>query len=192
MNIIQIGCGDGGDSVFSFVVDHEKNIENCILIDANPEVLKKATAKYSKFPFCELRNLAVLPIETEGYKIKLFSSITDPCFQAASVKKEHVAAHLREEPSLEFKVPTISLTSLLKEYIETDYLFIDTEGLDALNLLSVNFNRTILKQIVFERMHTDGVLYSGPRLRCLIKYLQEFKFVITPDPQCPYNLMAKR
>ena len=81
MNIIQIGCGDGDDSVFSFVVDHEKNIENCILIDANPEVLKKATAKYSKFPFCELRNLAVLPIETEGYKIKLFSSnLREPKF----------------------------------------------------------------------------------------------------------------
>ena len=209
MNIIQIGCNDGNDSVFSFVSDHEKDIENCLLIDANPEALKKATDKYSKFPFCEFRNLAVLPIETEGYEIKLFCPRTDRCSGYASVNKHHVLATLRKEIEnhahiklpftvdlaselLEYKVSTISLTSLFKEYIKTDHLFIDTEGLDALNLLSVNFNKTNLKQIVFEHIHADGLCQAGPRLKCLIEYLKEFGFAVTPDPHCELNQIAKR
>ena len=190
MNIIQIGCHAGGDHVHDFIKHNASNIETCVLIDANPNVMESLRENYSQFSFCKFRNLAVLPIETKGYEIDLFYPACSSTSQICSTNREFVVKHAHTEDILSYKVPTISLNSLLKEYPKTDILFIDTEGLDAINLLSVNFSETNLKQIIFEYLHTDGIVKYGTRLNCLIEYLRSFGYHVEEDMNSEYNLTA--
>ena len=193
MNIIQIGCNDGNDPVFSFISERKKDIKKCVLIDANPTALEAAKERYKPLSdLCEFRNLAVLPIDTNNYEIEMFCPVKDPVSGFTSVSREHVVAHAHSRDLLSIKSPTISLSSLLSEHPETNHLFIDTEGLDALNLLSVNFSITRIRHLVFEYIHTDGIVKQGPRLKSLLLYLSEFGFRTERDPSCKYNIVAKR
>ena len=192
MDIIQIGCNDGNDQVFSLIEAQEKEIQKCVLIDANPRALDKAKEKYSRFSFCEFKNLIVLPVDIGDVKVKIFYPAKDPSSVFSSLDKGHVTAHSHSADLMAHETATVSLSALLKEYPQTDFLFIDTEGLDALNLLSVDFNQTKLKQIVFEFIHSDGLLRTGARLTCLTSYLKFFNFSIEKDPNSDYNMVAKR
>ena len=41
-NILHIGCHDGNDNIYSFVINNKENIESIALVDANPICIEKA------------------------------------------------------------------------------------------------------------------------------------------------------
>jgi hypothetical protein len=146
------------------------------LVDINNTSLNKARDKYSNFDFVEIQNIGVLPIDVED-KITFFSPKIDKESEYCGLSKNHIIAHQSNHGGLDsFSVPCKSLSSLLKENPRTTHLFIDTEGLDALILFSVNWNEFSVKEIVFEFIHTDGILKSGNRLQALAFYLGKFGY----------------
>ena len=80
---------------------------------------------------------------------------------------------------------------MLVKYPKTDTLIVDTEGLDFLNLLSIEnilFNQ--LNSITFEYIHSDGIVQNGPKLDCLLGFLTNlgFKKITQQD----YNLKCDK
>lgn len=197
MNIIQIGCNNGSDDVFSFITKNKDKIKKALLVDANPIALKEAQNKYEEFSFCEFKNLAILPLSIKPSVITLYAPSNNDISGFSSVSKQHVVAHAHSEDLIQFNVEAISLHELLKDFFlsvkgKIDHLFIDTEGLDALNLFSVNFDQFPIENITFEYIHTDGIVKFDKRLKALIYYLQSFGFHLRNDPNCQYNLIASR
>ena len=194
MKIIQIGCNNGSDDVFNFIEKHKEDLEKALLVDANSKALKEAEIKYSdKSNFCDFKNLAIIPIDIDGGFIKLYAPEEQEISGFSSVSRQHVVAHAHHENLIEFDVETKSLNKLIEEFGgDVDYLFIDTEGLDALNLFSLDYLNFNIKNIVFEYIHTDGIVKVGPRLNGLLTFLSQIGFKIEKDPDCEYNLIAKK
>jgi hypothetical protein len=59
MNIIQIGCNDGNDHVYSYIKDNIENINNIYLIDVSNKALEKAKLRYANIPNAYFYNLAI-------------------------------------------------------------------------------------------------------------------------------------
>ena len=187
MNIIQVGCHTGKD-------EHSKRIKECesaVLIDANPNCIKQAKERYKDFDHIIFETVAVIPVDIKGVKIKLFQEEDKEDSSWASINPDFVAAHCHHSNLKSFESETTTLSDLLRKYPKTDTLIIDTEGLDLLNILSIDntlFNQ--LKRLTFEFIHSDGIVQNGPKLDCLVRFLNNIGF--NNITQQDYNLQCER
>lgn len=190
MHILQVGTHTGRDKVYEFVCKNHNSIKKCVLVDINEAALAKARERYSNFNFIEIKNIGVLPIDIED-KVTFFSPKVDKESEYCGLSKDHIIAHQSNHGGLDsFSVSCKSLSSLLRENPSTTHLFIDTEGLDALLLLSVNWDEFCVKEIVFEFIHTDGILKNSNRLQAIGFYLNKFGYHFTQLDA--WNLKAER
>jgi len=188
-NIIHIGCNDGNDHVFKFVCENKKDIGEIILIDANFNVISKARKTYNEIKNTTFLNLAITPIDINGCEIEIFTPITDDSSNFVSVNRDFVRAHVHHNNILSTKVRTMSLQNLIDQYKDTTHLFLDTEGLDVLNVFSVDFDKNKIEELTFEYIHSDGIVRHGKRLNSLLGYLEQFGFSFEV---AQYNVIAKR
>jgi hypothetical protein len=190
MNILQIGCHHGNDEVFKFIENNKNLIKKIILIDANQKSLELARSTYKNIENVEFFNYAVLPIDIGKTKINLYLPAEDETSAWTCINSEFVSAHAHHNNLVSIESPTISLSKLLINHSDTTNLFIDTEGLDVLNLFSVNFDQfPSLKEVTFEFIHSDGIVRSGNRLNALLMYLARFGFSFSEEG---YNIIAIR
>jgi hypothetical protein len=188
MNIIQIGTHKGSDEVHKIVWKNAGSIEKCVLVDINKKALDFARDKYKKYNFVEILNVGILPVDVNA-KVTFYAPKSDELSQLCGISEEHIMTHMPKCGGVNsFSVQCRSLTSLLEEYSKTTHLFIDTEGLDALNLLSVDWDLFSVREIVFEHIHTDGPKNSGPRLESLRFYLKQFGYRLSKHGT--FNLKA--
>lgn len=185
MKIIQIGCGDGNDHVFKWCQKYRDELEQLVLIDAHPQSLKKCAELYDKEGIlAEYYNYAVIPIDGVN-EIQFFTPSNPEYALFTSINQEHITTHMPKSEVLSFTAPATSLNNVLQQYSgqDLDWLFIDCEGMDALNLLSVDFSKFKIKNIVFEDIHTDGVMQTGNRFDALELYLKSFGYELNQDEE---------
>jgi FkbM family methyltransferase len=187
MDIIQVGCHTGKDEHS----DQIKKSESAVLIDANPNCIKQAEERYKDYNHIFFETIAVIPVDIKGVEIELFQEQNKEDSSWASVNPDFVAAHCHHSNLKSFQSKTTTLSNLLVKYPKTDTLIVDTEGLDFLNLLSIEnilFNQ--LNSITFEYIHSDGIVQNGPKLDCLLGFLTNlgFKKITQQD----YNLKCDK
>tara|TARA_R110000824_G_scaffold380985_1_gene573559 strand:+ start:110 stop:673 length:564 start_codon:yes stop_codon:yes gene_type:complete len=187
MNILQIGCHVGDD-------DHSELIKTCesgVLIDANKKCVKEAEKQYKDVKNITYETLAIIPVDIGGVEINLFREDDKETSPWASVNPNFVAAHCHHTNLKSFKCKTETLSNLLRKYPKTDTLIIDTEGLDFLNIISIEQDLfESIKTLTFEHIHCDGIVKQGPKLECLIRFLQHMGFKSVKEET--YNLVFSK
>tara|TARA_R100000734_G_scaffold2671_2_gene2659 strand:- start:162 stop:725 length:564 start_codon:yes stop_codon:yes gene_type:complete len=173
MNILQIGCNVGDDEHSDLI----KNAKSAVLVDANPKCIEASKQIYKDFSHVTHETLAVIPVDIRGRKIELFQEEEKETSGWASVYPNFVKAHCHHSNLKSFEAKTTTPSNLLRKYNETDYLIIDTEGLDFLNILSIQGSLLKnVKTIVFEVIHCDGITLAGPKAETLLAYLKHIGF----------------
>lgn len=175
-NIIQIGCNIGQDHVQQFLTDTQ-NSYSVILIDANPICLIKCEESYKelldkhKIVFV---NFAIVS-DPDLSDIDIYIPNNDDSSVFSSTSEHHASAHSHTACN-KINVKACTLNKLLEQYniSELEYLYIDTEGLCVDNLLSLDFSNRKIDNIVFEHIHSDGLMsHGGPKLDALKIKLSE-------------------
>jgi hypothetical protein len=185
MNIIQIGTNVGNDRVSEFLRENKNQITRVVLVDALQAPLIQAYGFYKADPSFRGMDIqfvqgVVSTVVNTGPSARLMSFYfpTDDASSAhASVSEHHLQVHNHPE-NIQFSMPMITVEEIVFDMfgdIDIDWLFIDTEGLDADILLALQ-NPKRYKNIVFEHTHTDGPFQKGQ------KYLEVLKrFTPTHD-----------
>lgn len=191
MKILQIGCNDGNDHVYKYVVSNKDKIEKLILLDANPKSINLCKNRYREYNFCEFISKAI--IDEYHTSISIFLPSNEDSSEHCSVYREHLLKHEhKNENIIEVIVESQNINSFLEEHklYNLDRLYIDTEGLDVKILNAIHMDRFNINNICFEYVHSDGAhSHGGENLNRCLKKLQNYGYSITQDG---YNLIATK
>jgi len=157
MNIVQIGCNNGKDHVLEYVKTRT-DISLLLLIDASIESIKKCKETYSNFKNCTFLHSAIVP-DNSGF-VNIYFPTNDEQSGHSSLSFDHVTRHNHKSVST-LRVPSININELLERYKPIDRLYIDTEGLDAILVNSIDFSKYKIPYIYFEFVHSDGAFNVG-------------------------------
>ena len=193
MRILHIGCHDGKDHVLDFCKQNKQIIESICLIDANMEVLKKAKTLYCENfseKILKIYNLAILPINLNGLQIPIYQPKGQTDSTVASVRADFVSTHCKTKIDKTHLVKSTTLNKILQTERDTTHLFLDIEGLDVVTLFNTDLQKfPKIKQIIFECLHSDGIVKTGKRLEALAYYLHCIGFHCSSD-NSQYNMKA--
>jgi FkbM family methyltransferase len=179
---IQIGVANGDDFVKEFILNNKDYY--IYLIEPVEASIPLIENSYSFTENKTIWNFAIS--KTNGY-LTFYTDINEGGNnQVASIYKNHLMAHQRTlEQIKEQIVPCLDLNTLINFVIknnEIEYLFIDTEGHDCDILLSTDFSKLNIKNIIFETAHSEGALTSGgQKLIETTKHLELNKYKSDPD-----------
>lgn len=177
-NILHVGCHNGNDDIYSLISENKNDVESVVLVDANPNCIEQTKKQYAEIPNCKFECFAVLPVSIGGLSIDLHSPVGEKTSEVSSVIKDFVTTHSKDANTETFQAKTTTLKELLVKYPKTNYLSVDTEGLDVLNLFSLDsVDYENIKEISFEFIHSDGtVSYGGSKLKSLLGHLSRLGF----------------
>ena len=140
-----------------FIKKNSKSEDNIFLFEANPKNINKLKESYKNFQNAKIFNLGISAKEND--EITFFYTEDDaPHYMVCSTKIEHVLKHYPNSKIKKFKINTVSINNLLKNYIKEkkiDYLSIDLEGIDFEILMSINFDNYNIKNISVEHLHLN-------------------------------------
>jgi FkbM family methyltransferase len=156
MNIVQIGCNDGNDHVFSYIKSNP-NIDNIILIDANIGALNKCKETYANVPNCTFLHNAIVVDDSKF--VNLYAPKDQSYDAHSSLVFDHLIKHHHQNIET-ISVPAININDLLSKY-KPDRLYIDAEGLDSVIVGSIDFTKHVVPYIFFEFVHSDGAFNIG-------------------------------
>jgi hypothetical protein len=160
MIIVQIGCHNGNDHVFTFCADNKDKIEKIILVDANNEVKETVMDRYTGFTRYFM-NAAIVTDRKENSV--LIAMPKDRSFSDhASLSSDHLRAHGHEEIELK-AVQALMLRDVFIHFglVKIDRLYIDIEGLDVPVLTDFDFTEFDIPYLQFEKLHSDGPHTGG-------------------------------
>ena len=189
MNIIQIGCNDCiGDDAYKLVIHNEKLVKKLLVIDALPKCVDAAKKAYS---FLGERLTAVsCAVGMENKITNFFFPENDEMSPHASLRREHLP-HCLHTLVNRISVPVLDINDVLRSFNDdVDWLFIDTEGFDALILLHLDLERYSPKNIYYEFAHTDGPGHFGKNHYDLIEKLKKAGYILQEMPS--FNIIATR
>tara|TARA_B100000401_G_scaffold429039_1_gene362259 strand:+ start:262 stop:954 length:693 start_codon:yes stop_codon:yes gene_type:complete len=140
-----------------FIKKNSKSDDKIFLVEANPKNIDKLKESYKNFHNANIFNLGVSA--NENGEITFFYTEDDaPYYMVCSTKINHVLKHYPNTKINEFKIKTISINNLFKNYIKEkniDYLSIDLEGIDFEILMSIDFNNYNIRNISVEYLHLN-------------------------------------
>lgn len=174
--LIQIGSNVGNDSVQDLLTRTE-HAYFVWLVEPNPYAmndLKKnynELAKKHRIAFIES---AISPTEPTTDLIEMYTLSNDKASAYTSMNNEFASKHIPDVVLDTIKVKCVSINNLLKNINknEIDFLFIDTEGYDIDIVDTINLNLYDIKNLIFEYIHSDGVLsFGGNKLNKLLDKL---------------------
>ena len=193
MRILHIGCHDGKDHVLDFCKQNKQTLESICLVDANIKVLKKAKTLYCKNfseKILKIYNLAILPINLDGLQIPIYQPKGQTDSTVASVRADFVSTHCKTEIHKTHLVKSTTLNKILQTEKDVTHLFLDIEGLDTVTLFNTDLQKfPKIKQIIFECLHSDGIVTMGKRLEALAYYLTSIGYKCSMD-ESQYNMKA--
>jgi FkbM family methyltransferase len=151
ISFVQIGASAGGDEVFDFFKN--KHVGFGLLVEPNPNLTDRLLKSYESIDNVVLEECAIVPHE-DIKNVRMHW--TDKHIGVGSVFKEHVHKHGYTDDDIEiFDAPAMTINSLFEKYniSKLDHLFIDTEGLDADIILSLDLDKYDIKTISYEHFH---------------------------------------
>ena len=156
-----------------FIKKDSKIHDKIFLIEANPKNISKLKESYKNFNNARILNLGVTA--SKNNEITFFYTEDDaPYYMVCSTKINHVLKHYPNSKINEFKIKTVSVNNLFKDYIKEkniDYLSIDLEGIDFEILMSINLNDYNIKNISFEYLHLNK-----KQKKKLVNYLLKYGY----------------
>ena len=156
-----------------FIKKNSKINDRIFLIEANPKNISKLEESYKDFNNARILNLGVTA--SKNKEITFFYTEDDaPYYMVCSTKINHVLKHYPNSKINEFKIKTVSVNNLFKDYIKEkniDYLSIDLEGIDFEILMSLNLNDYNIKNISFEYLHLNK-----KQKKQLVNYLLKYGY----------------
>lgn len=156
-----------------FIKKNSKINDKIFLIEANPKNISKLEESYKNFNNARILNLGVTA--RKNNEITFFYTEDDaPYYMVCSTKINHVLKHYPNSKINEFKIKTVSVNNLFKDYIKEkniDYLSIDLEGIDFEILMSLNLNDYNIKNISFEYLHLNK-----KQKKQLVNYLLKYGY----------------
>ena len=156
-----------------FIKKDSKINDKIFLIEANPKNISKLEESYKNFNNARILNLGVTA--RKNNEITFFYTEDDaPYYMVCSTKINHVLKHYPNSKINEFKIKTVSVNNLFKDYIKEkniDYLSIDLEGIDFEILMSLNLNDYNIKNISFEYLHLNK-----KQKKQLVNYLLKYGY----------------
>ena len=156
-----------------FIKKDSKINDKIFLIEANPKNISKLKESYKNFNNARILNLGVT--SSKNNDITFFYTEDDaPYYMVCSTKINHVLKHYPNSKINEFKIKTVSVNNLFKDYIKEkniDYLSIDLEGIDFEILMSINLNDYNIKNISFEYLHLNK-----KQKKKLVNYLLKYGY----------------
>ena len=156
-----------------FIKKNSKINDKIFLIEANPKNISKLEESYKNFNNARILNLGVTA--SKNNEITFFYTEDDaPYYMVCSTKINHVLKHYPNSKINEFKIKTVSVNNLFKDYIKEkniDYLSIDLEGIDFEILMSINLNEYNIKNISIEYLHLNK-----KQKKQLVNYLLKYGY----------------
>ena len=156
-----------------FIKKDSKINDKIFLIEANPKNISKLEESYKNFNNAKILNLGVTASKND--EITFFYTEDDaPYYMVCSTKIDHVLKHYPNSKINEFKIKTVSVNNLFKDYIKEkniDYLSIDLEGIDFEILMSINLNDYNIKNISIEYLHL-----TKKQKKHLVNYLLKYGY----------------
>jgi len=176
MKIIQIGANNGKDNVFELINNYKDSLELAILIEPIPFIIEELENQYKNINNTIIENIAITEDETLD-KMTLYY-LGNSNYEVSSFSKNHVITHKppgSSYPLESLEVSCFTINKIMDKYnlVEIDYLFIDTEGLDVHIINSINFEKYKIKNIIFERIHSDGAFTVGENFDKICTYLSQ-------------------
>lgn len=179
--ILQIGVNNGDDELFKYCKKNKNTIEKAIFVDASLEALLEAKERYKNvLPHSEFYNFAVT--DTDNSEIEFFYPRDEPTSGHSSVFKDYVVAG-HHNNIISKQIKTKRLNYFLDMFKDNclDELHIDIEGLDAVVILDIDFNRYTIQKIRFEAAHCDGHFKKGITYTSAVNLLQYLNYDIQND-----------
>lgn len=190
MNILQIGCNNGNDHVFSFVSSHKEFINKLVLVDACEIALDKAKKLYSSLNLnIEFINKAVTTNNEDT--VTFYIPETEPDSAHSSTVRSVVnGSRLGKERLIEKKVQACNIVDLLELFDSKliDRMYSDTEGLDCLIVNSIDLQKYKIPYIQFEFSHSDGHFQNGVNLTNCTNHLSKNDYILMRCNE--YDLLA--
>tara|TARA_R100001443_G_C3356706_1_gene178105 strand:- start:1855 stop:2427 length:573 start_codon:yes stop_codon:yes gene_type:complete len=154
INFIQIGTSNAHDHCYRFVKDQD--IEFGVLVEPMSEMMTLAKECYGSLlqeKNISTETIAIVPEDRKEDKVTIWYHWPNTAFN--SIFKEHTSSFDQPDPVKSFEVDAMTINELLEKYSVTtlDYLFVDTEGLDGEILMSIDTDKYIIKEIMFEHHH---------------------------------------
>ena len=127
-----------------------------------------------------------------GQEVSIFQPKGQSSSTIASVRGDFVSTHCKTEIEKTHTVKSATLNKILETEEDVTHLFLDIEGLDVVTLFNTDIDKfNSIKQIIFECLHSDGIVKMGRRLDCLVHYLKCFGYTCELD-ETEYNMKAFR
>jgi hypothetical protein len=190
MKIIQIGCNDGKDHVFKYVLENVNNIEDLYLIDANKNCVEACKEQYKNIEGITYLHYAITFSDEEFVDLCIPNN-NETTSGHSSLIEDHLKGHnyfnYRKE-----KVPAKNINKLFQELNLKiiDRLYIDTEGLDVDIVNNIDFDQIEIKFLMFEYIHSDGTLtWGGGKLQKCLNRLESLGYSISKEE---YNVIAQK
>jgi FkbM family methyltransferase len=158
-------------------------------VDYNFSQLKK---RYAHIPNIYLENCAV---SNKDEKLNFYNIKEDSIFKLkkhwasgiGSFNKDHILSHrtkrfkVQEEDIEEKKINCLSFMNLAKKFSikSVDLLLIDVEGSEFKILTSIDYKQILIKKIIFEKKHFDGVFLEGKKFNELKELLVSNKYEVS-------------
>jgi FkbM family methyltransferase len=163
--------------------------QNILLVEPVPyniNVLKENTAKYKNI---SIETSAV----SERNEIKKFYYVKPDAVKKlgkhwasgiGSFDKQHILNHknkrfLVSDTDIEqIDIQYLTFSNLIEKYSISSIglLQIDVEGAEFEILSSINFEKIVIKKIIFEFKHFDGTFKEGPKLKLIKEKLIKFNY----------------
>jgi FkbM family methyltransferase len=190
MNIIQIGCNNGDDHVYNYIVNNQDKIDNVYLIDANSNCIEVSKVQYKDISNVTYLHYAIT-FSDEEYVELCVPDNGDSISIHSSLLESHMLSHGHPNFKKE-RVPAKNINKLFEELnIQClDRLYIDTEGLDIDIVNSLDFSKIDIKFLMFEYIHSDGShSYGGERLDKLSAHLESLGYRLSKEE---FNVIAEK
>ena len=194
-NIVQIGTYDRPDPNISEFIG--KDGYNIFLIEGNIIALERLKKCLESYPNIIYGNFLVSNYDGKR-KFYIYKDQSNPseCHQIHSVLKTHLEGHGANSNWIEeVELECYTLESTLKLFNikdqEIDTLFLDTEGHDSDIIISTDFSKINIKNMLFEIQHSDGVHHKGIKLSNIINHLHSFNYTLT-EVDNGFNMWAKK
>ena len=172
MKIIQIGCNNGKDHVYDYIISHppqNQKIESIVLIDANINALDECKKTYQDIKNVQFINAAIVGDDTKNVVLFFPSNSVDS--EHSSIYKEQLILHKHTDISA-VEVEAIHINDILSSYYPIDRLYVDAEGVDIEIVFNINYNKYKIPYIYFEYAHSDGAFTVGKNLDLTIERLK--------------------
>jgi FkbM family methyltransferase len=175
VDIFQIGACHGKDDVYKTLKESSETKKTVVLIEPIPNNVKVLEELYAKSNFKHTVAILETAVSIHNGTCEMFYSNELLYDLNASAIRKHTENFVNRDTVEKIVVPCKTVDQIADDLgIKTiDTLVIDTEGFDFYILMSFNFSRFKPKKLVFEHMHMDGFLLTGPKYNFCLQYLEK-------------------